>query len=123
MSTQVKQIVCINCPRSCTGTVVVKDGNPTEIKGYACAIGRDYAAEEAVAPKRWVTSTMQVIGGEIKLLPVMSGQPVPKDKVREAAKALAGVRVAAPVAAGAVVAHDVLGLGIDFLAQREVKKL
>jgi len=116
----VHTVLCVVCPLGCGGEVVIENGLPTGMNGFSCAKGRAYAVEEAVAPKRMVTTTMRVRGGAMPLLPVVSDRPVPKERMMECVNLARGRTVDAPITAGAVVLENALGLGIDFLAARDV---
>jgi CxxC motif-containing protein len=118
MSRHVHAIQCIGCPVGCGGEVVLENGAVAEMRGFTCDKGLAYAAEEVVAPKRMVTTTIGVAGGLLPLLPVVSERPVPKERVADCVAFLRTVRVTAPIAADAVIAADVLGLGVAFRASR-----
>ena len=59
-------------------------------------------------------------GGQLALLPVVSKSVLPKGKILDCAKELKKVTVKAPVKAGDVVAADILGLGVDIVASRDM---
>ena len=81
MTRHVQSVLCIGCPTGCNGEVVIEDGVVVDMHGYTCDIGRAYVAEEVIAPKRTVTTTVRVDGGALALLPVVSDRPVPKDSI------------------------------------------
>ncbi len=120
MARVVHAIQCIGCPIGCGGEVTVEDGTVAEMSGFTCNKGLAYAAEEVVAPKRMVTTTVRVSGGSLTLLPVVSASPVPKERIFDCLHLLRGVSVAAPVAEGTVIVADALGLGVDFRAARDM---
>lgn len=120
MTERIQPIQCIGCPVGCGGEVVLFEGRVVEMRGFTCDKGEAYAAEEVVAPKRMVTTTVRVTGGHLHLLPVVSDRPVPKEAIFECVRLLRGIEVAAPIATGHVVAADVLGLGIAFCAARAI---
>ncbi|MCX7779531.1 MAG: DUF1667 domain-containing protein [Negativicutes bacterium] len=115
-----RKITCIVCPLGCEGEVRLdQEGNVTT-DGFTCKRGLSYAREELTAPKRMLTTTVRVAGGD-RLLPVVSDRPLPKDKIRECARLLTAVTVEAPVAEGQVICPDILGLGVNIIASREIK--
>jgi len=120
MARVVHAIQCIGCPIGCGGEGTVEDGIVAGMSGFTCNKGLAYAAEEVVAPKRMVTTTVRVSGGGLPLLPVVSVTPVPKDRIFDCLSLLRGVSVEAPVAEGAIVVADALGLGVDFRAARDI---
>ncbi len=123
MGRVVHAIQCIGCPIGCGGEVAVEDGLVAEMTGFTCNKGLAYAAEEVVAPKRMVTTTVRVSGGGLPLLPVVSAMPVPKDRIFDCLRLLRGVTVVAPIAEGTIIVADALGLGVDFRAARDIASL
>jgi sulfite reductase (NADPH) flavoprotein alpha-component len=119
MTRRVQPIQCIGCPTGCGGEVIIEDGMVIETRGFTCDTGRAYAAEEVVAPKRMVTTTVRVEGGALPLLPVVSDRPILKGSIFDCLRLVRNVVVAAPVAADTVILADVLGLGVNFLASRD----
>ena len=106
---------------SCELTATVEDGVVTNVTGNFCPRGAQYAKEELTAPTRMLTSTVRIEGGRLPLLPVVSAKKLPKGRVVECAEALRTVSVKAPVHAGDVVAADILGLGVDIVASRDME--
>ena len=119
MTRRAQSVLCIGCPTGCDGEVVIEDGVVVEMHGYTCKRGRAYVAEEVIAPKRMVTTTVRVNGGALALLPVVSDRPVPKGSILACLAELRKVAVTAPVATDSVVLADVLGLGVNFVAARD----
>lgn len=120
MAQCVKKINCIVCPLSCVGEVTLEDGEVKDITGFTCDRGNKYGEEEVTFPKRTLTTTVKVDCGELALLPVVSKTPLPKDKVMECARYLSCVRVKAPIAEGDIVCSNILGLGVDIIATRDL---
>ncbi len=113
-------IVCVNCPRGCRVRVQSQNGEITNITGYQCDLGIDYAREEFKNPTRILPTTVRVKGGELELVPVKTARPIPKASIGEAMQELAGVRVQAPVKRGQVVVEDIAGTGIEVVATRSI---
>lgn len=111
---------CIMCPMGCTLNVEVEDGAVLSVTGNQCPRGAKYAKDEITAPMRMLTATVRVAGGILPLLPVVSAAPLPKGRILDCARALRDVRVTAPVRAGDVVAANLLGLGVDVVASRDM---
>ncbi len=122
MNTSEQQISCIVCPMSCEGKVTFTNGEIEEITGFTCQRGLTYAREEVTAPQRTLTTTICITTGELPLLPVSSKPALPKDKVIACARCLATVTVAAPVHEGDVVYSNILNLGVDIIATRDILK-
>lgn len=111
--------LCTGCPLGCRLEVDEgADGDIVEIRGFGCRKGERYAVQEHTDPRRLVTTTVAVGGARWPRLPVRTVEAVPKGLVREVCRALAGVRLRAPVALGDLVLADVCGTGIDVVATR-----
>lgn len=123
MSVETKQLNCISCPMGCLLTVEVTDGKVTRVTGNTCPRGEVYARQELTDPQRMLTSTIRIEGGSLPLLPVVSKTTLPKGRILDCAVALRGVTVMTPVKAGDVVAANLLGLGVDILASRDMDKI
>ncbi|MBS3873428.1 MAG: DUF1667 domain-containing protein [Dethiobacter sp.] len=120
MEQEKRAVRCIVCPLSCLGEVTIEKGEITIIKNMTCRRGELYAREEVVAPRRMLTTTVRIIGGELPLLPVVSEGVLPKDKVLACARHLADIVVHAPIKEGDVVCRDILGLGVNIVASRSM---
>ena len=76
-----KEITCIVCPIGCK-ILVKTDGKSFEcLDGYKCKKGIEYAHSEALDPRRMLTSSILVKGGEWPLVSVKTSKPVPKNKI------------------------------------------
>lgn len=115
-----RRVSCIVCPMSCVGEVEIAEGQVIRTVGFSCERGRVYAKTEVTAPKRVLTTTVKIHGGALSLLPVVSRQPLPKDKIAACVRCLAAVEVQAPVCEGDIIAENILGLGVDIVASRDV---
>jgi CxxC motif-containing protein len=116
----VKVIRCIICPTGCE--IKVKKGGEGNIgfDGYTCKRGLEYAQQEFYEPKRILTSTMYVENGFLPLIPVRTDIPILKDKLKDAVKEIAVKKVKAPIKAGEVLIQNVLGLGANIIASRDM---
>lgn len=111
--------LCIGCPLGCRLEVDDdEEGAVVEVRGFGCKKGERFAEQEHLDPQRSVTTTVAIDGARWPRLPVKTTGEVPKALVVEVCTALRRVRVAAPVALGDVVVHDVLGTGVDVVATR-----
>lgn len=115
-------MTCIECPKGCRLTIESDGSRVIEVTGQECKRGGKYARQEIEAPMRTLTTSVLTRGLELKMLPVRSSKPVPKDKLFPAMDAVKRIVVTSPVKAGAVVVSDFLGLGVDLLACRELNK-
>lgn len=113
-------ITCINCPVGCRMTVTVEDGVVTKVEGNTCPRGKNYAVQECVMPLRMVTAVVPVKGAKMPLS-VKTRTPIPKAKIKDCMKELAGVSLCAPVKMGTVVVENVCGTGVDVIATKTVE--
>ena len=113
-------VTCIMCPRGCLGTVQQDGNNILKVTGFTCKRGEEYGREEVTAPKRMLTTTVKVANGALNLLPVVSKGLLPKEKIMDCVHALSKVIAMAPVREGDVVAANILGLGVDIVASRDL---
>lgn len=121
MAVETRMMNCIMCPLGCEMTVIIEDGAVTGVTGNICPRGPKYAHDEVTAPKRMLTSTVQVEGGLLPLLPVVSKSTLPKERILDCATALRQIKVAAPVAEGQIIVENILGLGVDIVASRAME--
>ncbi len=110
---QNQNIICIRCPMGCELEVVQDSRGVVRIAGSTCKLGREYAAAELRDPRRIVTTTVRVKGGEHRLVPVWTGGPVPRDRVMEVVEILRELELQAPVKVHDIVVRNILGLGVD----------
>ncbi len=113
-----KEFICIVCPKGCHLTV---DDNGN-VSGNTCIRGDKYGKQEAIDPKRTLTSTVKIKSELIKRLPVITSSDIPKDKVKEVVKFLDSIEVSAPIKVKDVVVENVMGLNVNILATRSVEK-
>lgn len=117
-----REITCIVCPQGCK-IMVKTDGTHVElVSGNKCERGREYAELEAVNPKRMLTSSVLVIGGEWPLVSVRTVQPIPKNRIFDVLKEIKDTVVEAPVKCGEILLRDVGGTGVDIIATKTVNE-
>jgi len=117
-----KRFICIICPVGCAVTVKSdSSGNITEILGNKCKKGDKYVRDEFTAPMRVFTSTVGIEGALFPRLPVRTSGLVPKNRIFDCMKEIEKVQVKAPVLVGDKIIADILGLGVDLIATRDLK--
>lgn len=114
------RIICVSCPMGCA--IEVAGGIPARVSGHGCPRGVVYAREEVLDPKRVLTTSVRVIGGDLPLASIRTTHPIPRRLIPAAMAVLRSVEVSAPVEAGQVVVGDVLGIGAAFVATRAVAR-
>lgn len=123
MSNQIneKKFICIMCPLGCEVTVKSDEsGQIKEVLGNTCAKGEKYVRDEAVHPVRVLTSTVAIEGAAFARLPVRTSGPIPKDRMFDCMKEIQKAKVKAPVKLGDKVIENIIGLGIDVVATRNL---
>lgn len=116
-----KEMICICCPMGCR-LKVYDEESPIRVEGNTCPRGAKYGAEEAVCPKRVVTSVVRVKGGEIAMVSVKTNDVIPKSMIFDALALIKGKTIDAPVGEGDVIVKDIFGTGVDFVATKAVGK-
>ena len=120
MAKEKKVMNCIMCPMGCELTATIEDGTVTSVVGNTCPRGAKYAKDELTHPMRMLTSTVRIDGGALHLLPVVSKTTLPKGMILDCAEELRGVVAKAPVHVGDVIVPNILGLGVDIVASRDM---
>lgn len=115
-----KELICIGCPLGCNLTVEMDGGQVVSVSGNTCKRGDDYARKELTDPRRIVTSTVPVAGGNLPVVSVKTATDIPKNKIRECLCALKGVTLTAPVQIGDVIVENVADTGVDVIATKSI---
>jgi len=118
----VKVIRCIVCPTGCSIKVIGKDTNDVSFEGYHCKRGLEYAEQEYREPKRILTTTMKVEDGTLPLIPVRTDMPLLKEKLNDALLTIAQKQVKAPIKMGEVLIENILDMGVNIIASRNLEK-
>jgi len=121
MAVEEREITCIICPIGCRIRIRHFD-NEIQIEGNRCPRGAEYAKEEIYDPKRTITSSILVAGGEWPLVSVKTSRPIPKRDIPKVISAVKRARVNAPVRRGEIIIKNVAGTGADIVATRSVEK-
>jgi CxxC motif-containing protein len=118
---EVRELVCIGCPIGCQMQVELDDKTVVKVTGNTCKRGEVYAEKECTNPTRIITSSVEVEGGEINVVPVKTQKDIPKDKIFQCIKLLKGVKVKAPIKTGDIIIKNILNTGVDVIASRNVE--
>ncbi len=116
---------CKICPIGCQLIITEDPTDPTgfSVEGNSCNRGRDFAIDEMTKPSRVVTGRVLLRNGPMGRLPVKTTGVIPKNKVEECLNIINSTEVSAPVNKGDVIIKNILGLGVDVVAQRKVKRI
>jgi len=118
-----KEITCIVCPIGCK-ILVRTDGTRFEVlRGSKCKKGIEYARNEALDPRRMLTTSVLVKNGDWPLVSIKSSKPVSKEKVFSVLEEIKRINVNAPVTLGEIVIKNVVDTDIDVIATKTVKNV
>ncbi len=118
-----KEITCIVCPIGCKILVRTNGEEFAVIKGHKCKKGIEYARNEALDPRRMLTTSVLVKNGDWPLVSVKSSQPIPKEKLFVVLQKIKKAAVNAPVILGEIVIKNVADTGIDIIATKTVQNV
>ncbi len=116
-----KNIICIGCPKGCRITI---DYNQeiTDISGYECQKGKEYAQKEFQNPTRILPTTVKVINGELPLVSVKTERGIPKEILLSTMQEIAKIEVEAPIRIGQIIKSNIMNTGINLLATRNIRR-
>jgi CxxC motif-containing protein len=113
-------IICILCPLGCRMEAEAEGGELLEIKGNQCKQGINHARQEVLAPVRVLTTTVMTDDPRQPLLPVRSDRPLPRARLEESMRTIAGYTVKGPVCSGDVIIRDIFDTGVNIIASRSL---
>lgn len=115
-----KNLTCISCPIGCYLTVTMEEGEVKTVTGNTCKRGITYAQNECTNPLRVVTSTVKIQSKHLRMVPVKTQNPIPKEKIFDCLRAMKSIELKAPITVGSVILEDVCGSGINVVATRDI---
>ena len=115
-----RTLTCILCPNGCELEVVYEGKEVLSVSGNKCPKGAGYAEQEIKNPMRNIASSVKLEDGSMPLVSVRLTGPIPKVKIMDVMAEIRSASVTAPVKIGDIVIADVLGLGVDVVATRNV---
>ncbi len=117
-----KTYTCVVCPEGCSIAVETDAaGKILSVSGNKCKRGDAYVRQEAVDPRRNISSTVALNGGEKPVFSVKTSGPIPKGKIAEVMGEIKRASTKAPVSAGQVIIRNVAGTGSDIVATADVR--
>lgn len=119
---QTRELVCICCPLGCRMHAALEDGVVKHVTGNTCPRGKQYAQNELTHPMRTLTTTVRVLHGVKKRVPVKTEKEIPKEKMMDCMRKLRSVQIEAPVRIGEKILDDAAGTGICVIASKTVEK-
>jgi CxxC motif-containing protein len=107
----------------CKFVVGLKNGNCIIEDGKKCKKGREFIINEALNPKRMLTSSIYVKNGIWPLVSVKSSKPIPKEKLNLILKEIKKKKINAPVSIGDIIINNSANTDINIIATKSVKKI
>ena len=132
---EAKEYICVLCPNSCQVSVtlrhndaasspgtppLVDNGTIHSVTGHRCDKGKEWVIGEIVEPKRVFLGSVTVSNGVFETVSVKTSGPVPLKYLEILGAYTHSLVVEAPVALYRKVSANVLNLGVDLIATREV---
>ena len=120
---ETRELICIGCPMGCPLTVEMENQEVLSVSGNTCPNGDKYARKEVADPRRTVTSTVKILGGELAVASVKTQTDIPKNKIFDCMREIDKIEINAPVKIGDIVIEDVAGTGVNVIVTKNVAKL
>ncbi len=118
-----KRLTCVECPKGCVLSVDIENCMVVDIIGSECPKGKKYAADEIENPVRILTSAVLTEGLSLKMVPVRTDKPVPKNSILKAMEEVKKARISKAVPAGEIIIKNLLNLDVNLISTREVKRV
>lgn len=123
MDMEIRELICIGCPMGCPMTVEMENGEVKSVSGNTCPNGDRYARKEVTDPRRTVTSTVKILGGQLAVTSVKTATDIPKNKIFDCMKEIDKIEMCAPVKIGDIAIANVAGTGVDVVVTKNVAGL
>ena len=114
-----KEVLCVICPSSCHVTVKGDGKTVSEISGYTCKRGKDYAEAEYISPMRTLATTVKAEGYSCPIIAVRSNKPMPKEKIFDAMAEIQKAVATPPFYVGKPVIENILDTGVDIVLSNQ----
>ena len=113
-------LTCIECPLGCSLSLDIENCKVIKVSGHKCPRGEPYGILEIENPTRILTTTILAKGLPLKMVPVRTDKPIPKNMIFKALEAIQKTTITKPVTVGEVIIENILGLGVNVIATRDV---
>lgn len=119
-----RQFTCIICPNGCKITAEIgANGVITSVEGHTCKKGEEYVQQELTHPVRTIATSVLVKDGELPLVSVRVDGAIPKERIFDAMAEIKGISLTAPVVIGQHVISNLLGLEVNVIATKNIKRI
>lgn len=107
-------IVCIECPNGCELHCDMTETG-FSCTGHHCKRGAAYGEAELTHPVRTLTTTVHTAFPDVPVISVRTDGAIPKEKILDAVRVLAGITVNTPVQIGSVIYENILDTGVNVI--------
>ena len=114
----IKTLTCIECPKGCKLSIEIENEKVVKVSGNQCAKGDKYGRSEVENPMRILTSAVLSKGLPLRMVPVRTDKPIPKDKLVEAMEEIKRIRLANDVKVGEIIEKDFITPGTNLISTR-----
>jgi len=108
-------MTCIACPRGCRLTVE-GEGAELSVSGNRCRKGIEYGRQEALEPRRMLTTTVRTTHPEYPRLPVRLSEEVPLERLGDFMKAVCRICVETDCVPGDILSRNLLDSTVNLVA-------
>lgn len=115
-----KTYTCILCPNGCEISVNYTEDGFSDCSGNLCKNGEKYVRQELTSPCRTISTSVIVENGEFPLVSVRLTKPIPLGRIHDVVEYIHSIRVTAPIHIGSVIERNILNLGSDLIATKNV---
>ncbi len=115
-----RAFTCIVCPVGCEMDAEYGPAEDIRVAGNLCAKGKAYAIQELVDPRRTISTSVRVTGASVPLVSVRLTCAVPKGRIFDVMREINKHVLVAPVHIHDIVIKNVLGLGSDVIATKNI---
>lgn len=109
------KLTCIVCPIGCSLSLD-KKGDKWIVSGNSCPKGLNFALNEAVNPKRSLSSTVRTTIPEMPRLPVRTDGEIPKGLIFDVMELINRIVISRPAGMGEVIIDNVLDTGVNIVS-------
>jgi len=117
-----KKFICIICPNGCEIEAEFDEKGIQRLEGNTCEKGEEYVRKEIFSPERGLATSVRVENGSLPLVSVKTSKPIPKERIMDVMEEVAKLNVPAPVKVGDILLEDILGIGADLVATKNIEK-
>jgi CxxC motif-containing protein len=118
-----KRITCIVCPIGCEISIEVKENKCKILNGNKCDKGIEYSINEALNPRRMLTTSILIKEGIWPLVSVKTSDSVPKEEIFKVLNKIKKTIVFAPVKSGQILIKNVADNNIYVIATKTIEKI